>query len=665
MGINMFSNAVKLADLNDFLSPAQDCVKPIIDAINGQKNIQLDAEVLSSKTTKEQMVTERPDLIKSSNDSKAQVNLVDCLACSGCVTSAEAVLIEQQGVPDFLKKVSQRPYSAVSLSVQSCVSLAVENGLTVSDAAHRLCTLFKKVGVKRVYDMTNADKLCLMITESEFLKRLEAYKTDRTVLPVLTSHCPGWICYAEKSLEQGVIDNIMKTLPAQEIQGLILKTVGVDAFNTEQLERYFSRLSISKPYCLATRRISQRAFPLFNCPSDVMVSNIPKSQTGCNGCATQCSSDSLGKTHGCSTTNDDSNAEFEVHIEKNLKNIKDLEIVAKERLSHLLVTNRASDTFHCVLEPCFDKKLEAARPEFSSVVSAMPIKSVPPLIAPLMDQNDKSSASNKTNLVDGVLSTVEILSLLEEIGVQSLKDLPPTPLDPFPLFSKNAQEEKGNTKHPFLHYPTLQKVKVPIIASHFSSNGFGSYLLSIADAFFADGNEKREHFEILQKRMLTQKNKTTTNKHISESASPESPCKMISATGFRNIQNILKFLPNSKKKSATNNGKSNNILAVIEVLACPSGCLNGGGQLHGHRKATESGSTVALPGDVETYFSSMKSCLEEMEVDDALHWDISCWNEFLESLRTENAIEESAVDMVLRCLKPKNENEITAAALKW
>jgi iron only hydrogenase large subunit-like protein len=49
----------------------------------------------------------RPDLIKSKGENKiAQVTLQDCLACSGCVTSAEAVLIQQHSVEEFLNLFS-------------------------------------------------------------------------------------------------------------------------------------------------------------------------------------------------------------------------------------------------------------------------------------------------------------------------------------------------------------------------------------------------------------------------------------------------------------------------------------------------------------------------------------------------------------------------------
>lgn len=63
---------------------------------------------------------------------KAKISLDDCLACSGCVTSAETVLITQQSHEELRKvlganKVSSGPSSLVSLRqliwcYLSCVS---------------------------------------------------------------------------------------------------------------------------------------------------------------------------------------------------------------------------------------------------------------------------------------------------------------------------------------------------------------------------------------------------------------------------------------------------------------------------------------------------------------------------------------------------------------
>lgn len=48
----------------------------------------------------------KPDLIKASNTQTAKVSLDDCLACSGCVTSAETVLITQQSAGKLREAVA-------------------------------------------------------------------------------------------------------------------------------------------------------------------------------------------------------------------------------------------------------------------------------------------------------------------------------------------------------------------------------------------------------------------------------------------------------------------------------------------------------------------------------------------------------------------------------
>lgn len=61
----MFTGIVKLAQVDDYINPGQSCIQPKI--MKGEKE-------------------------------KASVSLNDCLACSGCVTSAESVLVEQMSV---------------------------------------------------------------------------------------------------------------------------------------------------------------------------------------------------------------------------------------------------------------------------------------------------------------------------------------------------------------------------------------------------------------------------------------------------------------------------------------------------------------------------------------------------------------------------------------
>jgi iron only hydrogenase large subunit-like protein len=93
----MFAN--KLSDLDDFLKPAVECTKPLIAKID-------DTNIIDTGI--------RPNLIKSGTDKIASVTLQDCLACSGCVTSAETVLIQQHSVEELLKLQGQNVYVGIS-----------------------------------------------------------------------------------------------------------------------------------------------------------------------------------------------------------------------------------------------------------------------------------------------------------------------------------------------------------------------------------------------------------------------------------------------------------------------------------------------------------------------------------------------------------------------
>lgn len=88
----MFAN--KLSDLDDFLAPSLECIKPLLPPKKSATNQTLDLTAMDDLpqiTNNSQKV--KPDLIKSGADKIASVSLTDCLACSGCVTSAETVLI--------------------------------------------------------------------------------------------------------------------------------------------------------------------------------------------------------------------------------------------------------------------------------------------------------------------------------------------------------------------------------------------------------------------------------------------------------------------------------------------------------------------------------------------------------------------------------------------
>ena len=147
-----FSGALRLTGLDDFISPSQACVVPV--------------------ETLEQRRAERGEVIPASLTKKAQITLHDCLACSGCVTTAEAVLVESQG-PEFFRAGAADPAKTlvVSLSGQAIASLAVSAGLSHGEATARLSGLFRRWGARFVFDVASAQDITLLETYAEFAAR--------------------------------------------------------------------------------------------------------------------------------------------------------------------------------------------------------------------------------------------------------------------------------------------------------------------------------------------------------------------------------------------------------------------------------------------------------------------------------------------------------------
>ena len=93
----------------------------------------------------------------SPSSTAATVTLSDCLACSGCVTSAETVLIQEQSYNKLLAKLNANDATVVvAISPQSYTSFAMRFGVTPSEAFLKLAAFFKTLGVKYVFDTSSA-----------------------------------------------------------------------------------------------------------------------------------------------------------------------------------------------------------------------------------------------------------------------------------------------------------------------------------------------------------------------------------------------------------------------------------------------------------------------------------------------------------------------------
>ncbi|KAF8906529.1 iron hydrogenase [Gymnopilus junonius] len=246
-----FSGALTLTDLNDFINPSQACIKPVEqkDAPRSQEKeagAALTEIMIDSSGTYYEVssLVAKESPTGNTKLAQAHISLNDCLACSGCITSAESVLITLQSHTEVLNflasnaeaRTSEHKIPVVSIAPQSLASLAaslsstscIDRRVTPRQVLRRLKVFCKDVlGFAHVFDTTFARELALREHVKEFLERKEAAEKQGEAaegqLPMLASACPGWICYAEKAHSE-MLPFIAKTKSPQQVMGTLVKS---------------------------------------------------------------------------------------------------------------------------------------------------------------------------------------------------------------------------------------------------------------------------------------------------------------------------------------------------------------------------------------------------------------------------------------------------------
>ncbi|XP_053411397.1 cytosolic iron-sulfur assembly component 3 isoform X1 [Nycticebus coucang] len=451
-----FSGVLQLTDLDDFIGPSQDCIKPVkVDKRpeSGVAKIHIEDDG-SYIQVNQDGGTRRLE--------KAKVSLNDCLACSGCITSAETVLVTQQSHKELRKALdankmappSQQRLVVVSVSPQSRASLAVQLQLNPTDTARKLTSFFKKIGAHFVFDTAFSRNFSLLESQREFVQRFREQASSPQALPVLASACPGWICYAEKTHSSFIIPYLSTARSPQQVMGSLVK-----------------------------------------------------------------------------------------------------DFLAQQQ--HLT----PDKIYHVTVMPCYDKKLEASRPDFFN-------------------------QEYQTRDVDCVLTTGEVFKLLEEEGIL-LSELEPALLDG--LSSSVSAEE-----------PT----------SH-QGGGSGGYLEHVFR------HAARELFGIHVAEVTYTPLRNKDFQEVTLEQGGQVLLRFAAVYGFRNIQNLVQKLKRGRCP-----------YHYVEIMACPAGCLNGGGQL----KALDTPSRELLQ-HVERLYSMVRT---EVPEDVPGVWEL--YQQWLQGEASERAI---------------------------
>ena len=232
-------------DLNDFISPGVACIKPVETLPKQQATPENPYEV----TTEDKVAaTEAPP---------ASISLTDCLACSGCVTSAEAVLVSLQSHAEVLSTLDAYrslplPWTSegeslpeqdgkifvASVSPQARASIAATYGVSEREAGNMISQLLSgSLGLKSggaqnsaftwVLDTNTLREIALVSAAEEVTISLNTAKEQEQSTPkkpILASACPGWICYAEKT-HPHVLPHISRLKSPQALAGTLIKSV--------------------------------------------------------------------------------------------------------------------------------------------------------------------------------------------------------------------------------------------------------------------------------------------------------------------------------------------------------------------------------------------------------------------------------------------------------
>jgi iron only hydrogenase large subunit-like protein len=420
--------------------------------------------------------------------------LTDCLACSGCVTSAEAVLISHQSHTEVLNTLDGYPelelpgqngrrfdrddngkIFVASVSPQVRASVAATYGVSERKASCMIDQFLRGPqglrsggkygsGFAWVVDTDVAREAVLALAVDEVLQPLQTPNLNAADVPefpipqkpILSSACPGWICYVEKT-HPYILPHLSRLKSPQALTGTLLKTT-----------------------------LSQ-------------VLGLP-----------------------------------------------------------------ASQIWHLAIMPCFDKKLEASREELTDMSWRPPGIASPQSQPPTRD-------------VDCVITTRELLTLASSRGILfsslPLKPIPPSLSPQFPdktigsfLFSHRSlrQSSDSGTSGGYLHH----------VLANLQSRNPSSQVVT----------QRGRNTDVVEYTL------------VAESGQPI--LKAARYYGFRNIQNLVRKLkparlPRANAMTGTSIGarrpqnpraagavaRSTTDYAYVEVMACPGGCTNGGGQI--------------------------------------------------------------------------------------
>jgi iron only hydrogenase large subunit-like protein len=210
--------SILVGDISDYLEPSQVCIKK------------------EDQPPKENTVV--------------TINLTDCLACAGCITSAETILVAQQSWEMVKNAIKENIDLVFSVSPQSRVAIAHALNKTIDESDNLILSFLSSLPkVRAIFDTNIGRNYSLTAVAREFINK---YQTDSSSLPLLSSACPGWICFVEKTHPE-LIPFVSQARSPQQIMGSLVKELNdPNCFHVSVMPCYDKKLEASRDSFLTT-----------------------------------------------------------------------------------------------------------------------------------------------------------------------------------------------------------------------------------------------------------------------------------------------------------------------------------------------------------------------------------------------------------------------------
>lgn len=220
------------ADLNDFISPGLACVKP-----TQTRKVETNSLEIEVGT-------------ESNEPEKVSISLQDCLACAGCITSSEEILLSKQSHAVFLdawKSLSDRDGDkplAISIPPQCRVSLAKFYKMEVSEFDRCFQNVMSRYFKAKYVVGTQVGRSFSISKTNEKLKQTKKIPGK----PLICSICPGFVLYAEKTKPE-LVPYMLNVKSPQQITGNLLKQADPRCYHLSIMPCFDKKLEASREDC--------------------------------------------------------------------------------------------------------------------------------------------------------------------------------------------------------------------------------------------------------------------------------------------------------------------------------------------------------------------------------------------------------------------------------